>query len=302
MRVFVTGATGFVGSAIVQDLIHAGHQVVGLSRSDAGAKSLAAAGAQVHRGGLDDLESLRRGAAASEGVIHTAFIHDWANTTMEAAAEVDRRAVETLAAALEGSNKPLVVTSGTGIAAFLAPGRLATEDIAPTPAQAALPRVASELATMAAAGLGVRASIVRLPQVHGAGDRHGFVPQLIGIARRTGFSAFIGDGANRWPAAHRLDVARLYRLALEKAAAGTHLHAVAEEGIPMRAIAETIGQGLGVPVRSLTADEAPAHFDWFARFAAMDNPSSSAVTRKALGWNPQGPELLEDMKQSGYFS
>jgi nucleoside-diphosphate-sugar epimerase len=233
-------------------------------------------------------------------VIHTAFIHDFATTTIEAAAETDRRAVEALAGALEGSGKPFIVTSGTAITAFLGPGRTGTEEDAP--GSAAIPRAASEATALAAAGRGVRASVVRLPpSVHGTGD-HGFVPRLIEIARRTGISAFVGDGTNRWPAVHRLDAARLFRLALEKAAPGTRLHGVAEEGVPMRAIAQTIGTGLGVPVRGLAEDEARTHFDWFARFVAIDNPTSSALTRNSLGWRPQGPELLTDMKESGYFS
>jgi nucleoside-diphosphate-sugar epimerase len=302
MRVFLTGATGFIGSAIVRELLTAGHKVLGLARSNAAADRLARLGIEAHRGELSDTDSLVAGARACDGVIHTAFIHDWANTPIEDAAETDRRAVEALADALEGSGKPFVMTSGTGIAAFFAPGRIGTEDIAPAPAHAAIPRVASELAAMAAAGRGVRASIVRLPQVHGAGDHHGFVPRLIDIARRTRVAAFVGDGANRWPAVHRLDAARVYRLALEKAVAGARLHAVGEEGITLRAIAETIGERLGVPVRSLSQDEAQAQFDWFARFVAIDNPTSSSITRKTLGWSPKECGLLTDMKESGYFS
>lgn len=295
MRVFVTGATGFIGSAIVRELLAAGHTVLGMARSDAAAGTLAQLGIEAHRGELSDADSVARGARDCDGVIHTAFIHDWTTTTREAAAEVDRRAVEALAGV--GSGKPLVVTSGT---ALLTPGRNATEEDAPV--SAAIPRAASEATVLAAAGRGVRGSIVRLPPtVHGGGD-HGFVPMLIGIARRTGVSAFVGDGANRWPAVHRLDAARLFRLALEKAAPGARLHGVAEEGVPMRAIAETIGMALGVPVRSLTEDESRAHFGWFAHFVAIDNPASSAITRKVLGWRPQEPDLLTDMKESGYFS
>lgn len=302
MRVFLTGATGFIGSAIVDELRAAGHRVLGLARSDAAAENLAQLGIESHRGDLSDARSLVAGARACEGVIHTAFIHDFGRTTIEAAAETDRRAVEALAGALEGSGKPLVVTSGTAITAFLSPGRTGTEEVAPSPATATIPRAASELAALAAAARGVRASVVRLPQVHGVGDRHGFVPRLIEIARRTGISAYVGDGANRWPAVHRLDAARVYQLALEKAVAGARLHAVAEEGIPMRAIAQSIGEGIGVPVRSITEDKASAHFDWLARFAAIDNPTSSARTREALGWTPKEPGLLTDMKKSGYFS
>ena len=299
MRVFVTGATGFIGSAIVGELLTAGHQVIGLARSAAAADALAGLAVEAHRGELSDTESLAAGARACDGVIHTAYNHDW-STPREAASETDRRAVEALAGALEGSGKPFVVASGTLMLAMLAPGRIATE--ADLHASAAIPRAASELAVQAAAGRGVRASVVRLPPtVHGAGD-HGFVPTLIDIARRTGISAFVGPGANRWPAVHRLDAARLFRLALEQAAPGARLHGVAEEGVPMRAIAQTIGTALGLPVQSLTEDEARAHFAWLAPFVAMDNPTSSALTRSSLGWRPQGPELLTDMRDSGYFS
>ena len=299
MRVFVTGATGFIGSAIVGELLTAGHQVIGLARSAAAADTLAGLAVEAHRGELSDTESLAAGARACDGVIHTAYNHDW-STPREAASETDRRAVEALAGALEGSGKPFVVASGTLMLAMLAPGRIATE--ADLHASAAIPRAASELAVQAAAGRGVRASVVRLPPtVHGAGD-HGFVPTLIDIARRTGISAFVGPGANRWPAVHRLDAARLFRLALEQAAPGARLHGVAEEGVPMRAIAQTIGTALGLPVQSLTEDEARAHFAWLAPFVAMDNPTSSALTRTSLGWRPQGPELLTDMRDSGYFS
>jgi nucleoside-diphosphate-sugar epimerase len=294
MRVFVTGATGFIGSAIVPELLAAGHEVVGLARGDAGAEALARAGAAVHRGELADTDSLAAGARACDGVIHTAFIHDFSQ--FEASVETDRRAVLALAGALEGSGKPLVVTSGT---AMIAGGRLGTEEDTPRPG---VFRAASEEATLAAAGHGVRASVVRLPpSVHGAGD-HGFVPMLIGIARRTGVAAWIGEGANRWPAVHRLDAARLFRLALEHAPAGARLHGVAEEGVPMRAIAETIGAGLGIPARGLADDAAEAHFGWMARFVALDNPASSALTRASLGWHPEGPDLLRDMRESLYFA
>jgi nucleoside-diphosphate-sugar epimerase len=296
MRVFVTGATGFIGTAIVRELLEEGHEVLGLARNDAAAETLASAGVGVQRGDLADIESLAAGARACEGVIHTAFNHDW-SVPREAAAETDRRGVEAMAEALAGSGKPLVIASGT---ALLAPGRKGTEEDAP-PSATTL-RAASEAAVLAAAGRGVRGSIVRLPPtVHGAGD-HGFVPMLIATARRTGTSAFIGDGANRWPAVHRLDAARLFRLGLEKAAPGARLHAVAEEGVPMREIAETIGAGLGVPVRSFTQEEAAAHFDWMAHFVGIDNPTSSDLTRSSLGWSPEGPELLADMRENGYFS
>ena len=293
MRVFLTGATGFIGQAIVRELLTAGHQLLGLARSAAAADTLARLGVEAHRGELSDTDSLAAGARACEGVIHTAFIHDF--SAYAAAAETDRRAVEALTGALEGSGKPFVLTSGT---ALLAPGRTGTEEDAPGSAAG---RAASEATALAAAGRGVRASIVRLPPtVHGAGD-HGFVPMLIDIARRTGVSAFIDDGANRWPAVHRLDAALLFRLALEHAAPGVRLHGVAEEGVTLCAIAQAIGAGLGVPVRSLAKDEARTHFDWLAGVVAIDNPTSSALTREALGWSPKESGLLTDMKESGYF-
>jgi nucleoside-diphosphate-sugar epimerase len=296
MRVFLTGATGFIGAAIVRELLAAGHEVLGLARSDDAANTLARLGVAAHRGELSDTDSLAAGARACEGVIHTAFIHDF--SAYAAAAETDRRAVEALASALEGSGKPFVVTSGT---ALLAPGRIGTEEDAPAPGSAAGLRAASEATALAAAGRGVRVSVVRLPpSVHGLSD-HGFVPALIDIARRTGVSAFIDDGANRWPAVHRLDAARLFRLALEKAAPRLRLHGVAEEGVALCAIAQAIGAGLGVPVRSLAKDEARTHFDWLAGFVAIDNPTSSALTRAALGWCPEESGLLTDIKESRYF-
>lgn len=297
MRVFVTGATGFIGPAIVRELLTAGHEVLGLARSDDDADTLARSGVEAHRGEPSDTDNLAAGARACEGVIHAAFIHDF--SAYAAAAETDRQAVEALAGAMEGSGKPFVLTSGT---ALLAPGRTGTEEDAPAPGSMAGLRAASEAMALAAAGRGVRASVVRLPpSVHGAGD-HGFVPTLIDIARRKGVSAFIDDDANRWPAVHRLDAARLFRLALEHAAPEARQHAAAEEGVTLCAIAQAISAGLGVPVRSLAKDEARTHFDWLAGFVAMDNPTSSALTRNSLGWWPQEPELLTDMRDSGYFS
>lgn len=296
MRVFVTGATGFVGSAVVQDLLAAGHQVLGLTRSDAGADALAAAGAKPHRGDLDDPESLRRGADLADGVIHTAFNHDFSQ--FKANCESDRRTIASLAAALAGSDRPLVVTSGT---ALVAPGQLATEHDMPAVGSDVMPRVATEEAATAAAEQGVRVSIVRLPPtVHGDGD-HGFVPLLIGLAREKGAAAYVGDGANRWPAVHRLDAAPVYRLALEQGAPRAHYHAVAEEGVPFREIAEVIGRQLGVPVVSKTGDAIAEHFGWFAHFAALDCPTSSAWTRETLGWAPSQVELLPDLERGGYF-
>jgi nucleoside-diphosphate-sugar epimerase len=293
MRTFVTGATGFIGSAIVKELIDAGHQVLGLARSDAAAKSLVATGAEVHRGSLEDLESLRSGAAAADGVIHTAFIHDFSN--YGPAAEADRLAIETLGAALAGSNRPLIVTSGTLLAQ--PQGQLATEEDAPNPN---FPRK-SEEAALTLASRGVRVGVLRLPpSVHGKGD-HGFVPRLISIAREKGVSAYIGDGLNRWPAVHRLDAARLYRLVLEKGTAGGRYHGVADEGIPTREIAEVIGRHLNVPVVSKSREEAADHFGWIALFFGMDRPASSARTQEQMGWRPVQTGLIADLDAEHYF-
>lgn len=296
MRIFVTGATGFIGSAIVRELIDAGHQVLGLTRSDAGAKSLTAAGAQVHRGNLDDLESLRSGAAAADGVIHTAFNHDFSKYV--ANCETDRHVIEAIGSVLAGSGRPLIITSGTGMANGV-PGQLAVEENVAA-SSAAVPRAASEEAAASVAARGVNVSVVRLPQVHNR-VKQGLVTYAIGLAREKGVSAFVGDGLNRWPAAHVIDAARLYRLALEKQKAGARYHAVAEEGVPLRDIAEVIGRGLKVPVVALSPEEAAAHFGWLGAFVGRDVPASSAQTQERLGWHPTGPGLIADLEQMRYF-
>ena len=290
MKVFVTGASGFVGTAVVQELLNAGHQVLGLARSDESAQQLAAAGAEVLRGDLNDLDSLKRGAEAADGVIHLAFIHDFSQ--FQAAAATDQRAIEAMGAVLAGSGRPLVATSGF---AGFALGRPATEEDTP----GAGPR-SSEPAALALVPQGVRAMVARLAaSVHDAGD-HGFVPYLIQVAREKGKAAYIGDGQNRWPAVHRLDAARLYRLALEKGEAGARYHGVGDEGIAFRELAEEIGRHLGVPAVSITAEEAADHFGWMARFAGLDLAASSALTQERLGWRPTHPGLLADM-DAHYF-
>jgi nucleoside-diphosphate-sugar epimerase len=297
MRVFVTGATGFIGSAIVQDLINAGHQVLGLARSDEAASALTAAGAEVHRGTIEDLDSLKRGAAASDGVIHTAYIHDFSN--IAASGVKDKLAVEALGTALIDSGRPLVVTSGI---AALPAGRLGKETDTPDPLSPGKHRIPSEEVVAAMALRGVRSSVVRLPpSVHGDSDRHGFVPALIAIARQKGISAYVGDGLNRWPAVHLLDAARVFRLAMEKGVAGSTFHAVGDEGVPTRDIAEMIGRRLQLPVVAKSATEAADHFGWLGHFFAIDCAASSALTQEQLGWRPGHPGLIADLEKDSYF-
>ena len=295
MKIFVTGATGFIGSAVVPELIKAGHQVLGLSRSDTGAKSLVAAGAQVHRGDLTDLETLRSGATVSDAVIHTAFGHDFSKFAENC--EIDGQAIETLGSELQGSERPFIVTSGT--AGLAAPGQIATEDN-DIPSNFPFPRVSEQMA-LALVRKGVKASVMRLPQVHDT-TKQGLVTYLIAVARAKGVSAYVGEGRNRWSAAHVLDVARLYRLALEKHEPGAKYHAVAEEGVAMKDIAEAIGRGLKVRVVSLSPEQAQAHFGWLSMFASNDLQASSVQTRRKLGWNPTGPGLIPDLERLSYFA
>ncbi|HUO91346.1 MAG TPA: SDR family oxidoreductase [Rhizomicrobium sp.] len=292
MRVFVTGAAGFIGTATTKELLANGHEVVGLARSDANAEALKKLGAKVHKGSLEDLDSLRKGAKDTDGTIHLAFIHDFSKFAENG--QIDKRAIEAMGGVLEGTGKPFIVTSGT---LLVAPGRLATEI---DPVQPGLPRE-SETAGLAFAKQGVRAMAIRLPQVHGADGKCGLVNLLLLLAQEKGVAAYIGDGSNRWSAAHRLDVARLYRLALEKGESGTSYHAVADEGVTARDIAEIIARHLKVPTRSITEDEAPAHFGFMAMFAGMDGAASSALTQKWLGWKPREIGMIADISRPGYF-
>jgi nucleoside-diphosphate-sugar epimerase len=293
MRAFVTGATGFVGSHVVKELIAGGHKVLGLARSDAGARTLAAVGADIQRGDLEDVESVKSGAAAADAVIHLGFNHDFSKFVENC--KIDKIAIETLGSVLAGSDRPLMVT--TGLAGLAAPGQLATEDSF-VPPDFPFPRV-SEQVTLALLSKGVRASVIRLPQVHNT-LRQGLITLAIAVAREKGVSAYAGDGTSRWAAAHVSDVARLYRLALEKNEAGAKYHAIAEEGVRWLDIAETIAQGLKVPVVSITSEEAPAHFGWWGGLTSAGLSASSAITRKKLGWMPNGPGLISDLEQVDY--
>lgn len=288
MRVFVTGATGFVGSAIVEELLHAGHSVLGLARTETGAQALNALGAQAHPGDLEDLESLRTAAAASDAVIHTAFRHDWSR--FQESCELDKRAIEAIGEALQGSSRPFLLTGGLAV---IAPGRVATEDDPPAPVSSFQPR-ASEVTGEALAARGVSTAIVRLPQVHDT-VKQGLVSYLVALARQKAVSAYVGDGGNQWAAVHRLDTARLYRLALEKHETGARYHAVAEEGVPLIEIATAIGQGLKIPVRSIPPEQAEEHFGFFGRLVTMNLQGSSAKTQQKLGWTPTGPGLIADL-------
>jgi nucleoside-diphosphate-sugar epimerase len=294
MRIFVTGASGFIGTHVVPEMIAAGHKVLGMTRSDEGARLLRAIGAEVHRGSLEELESLKKGAGASEAVIHLAFNHDFSK--FEQNGELDKRAIEAMGAVLAGSDRPFIVTSG--VAGIAGSGKLATEDM-DVPANFQLPRL-SEQTALSLISEGVRASVMRLPQVHDT-RKQGLISYVIAVAREKGMSAYVGDGTNRWAAAHVSDVARLYRIALEKNEPGGKYHAVDEEGVALRDIAEVIGRGLKIPVKSIPAESAPAHFGFLAGFIGNDLIASSALTRKKLAWNPTGPKLLEDLQKMDYM-
>ncbi|MEV0740059.1 SDR family oxidoreductase [Streptomyces sp. NPDC050549] len=300
MRVFVAGATGYIGSAVVRELLGAGHQVVGLARSESAADALTRSGGAVHRGDITDVDSLRAGAAAADGVVYAANQHISETTDPAVRAKAELAAVEAIGAELAGTDKPFVVTSGV---LGRTPGQLLTEETPTVPTVVTAPRLQVELSVLALSEHGVRSSSVRLaPTVHGRGDGRGFVPALIDVARTTGVSAFVGDGSNRWPSVHRRDAATLYRLALESAPAGTRLHAVAEEGVPFREVARAIGRRLQVPAVSLTPDEASLHFAGFlAAFVSLDNPASSALTRQRTGWKPTHPALVPDIEEGHYF-
>jgi nucleoside-diphosphate-sugar epimerase len=294
MRVFVTGASGWIGSAVVPELLGAGHQVVGLARSDSSAAAVAAAGAEVLRGDLDDLDGLRAGAAGSDGVIHLAFIHDFSDFAASVAA--DRQAIEAMGGVLEGTGKPLVIASGTAAL----PGRVATErDESAAPGSPVAARIATADATIAMAARGIRTSVLGLPRtVHGDGDRHGFIARMVSAAREKGVSGYVGDGSNRWPAVHVLDAANLFRLAVEQAPAGSRLHAVGDEGVPIRDIAQVIGRHLNVPTASVPAED----FGFLGMILSIDQPASSALTRELLGWRPVQPGLIEDLDKGHYFA
>lgn len=294
MRIFLTGATGFIGSALIPELLQAGHQVIGMTRSDAGAKALAAAGVKVHHGSLEDPESLRSGAAKAEGVIHTAFDHEFSRFAENC--EKDKRAIAALASALAGSDRPLIITSGTGIGDS-EPGKLATEDV--FNAEHLNPRIASEVEGNAQLAAGINVSVVRLPQVHNT-FKAGLITPLIAITREKGVSAYVGEGNNRWPACHVSDAVKVYRLAIERQERGARYHAVAEEGVTTREIAEAIGAGLKLPVISIAQEQAVEHFGWMGMFAGMDSPASSALTQERLGWHPVGPTLMSDLRQAQY--
>ncbi|HEV3427309.1 MAG TPA: SDR family oxidoreductase [Paraburkholderia sp.] len=295
MRIFLTGATGFIGSALVPELIQAGHQVIGMTRSDAGAQALRAAGAEPHRGTLEDVESLKRGAEKADAVIHAAFDHDFSRFAENC--EKDKRAIAALGSVLTGSDRPLLITSGTGVGSG-DHGEAASEDVFNT--SHPNPRIGSEIAANALLDAGVNVSVMRLPQVHNP-LKQGLITPLIAIAKEKGAVAYVGEGRNRWPAGHLSDVVRLYRLAIEKAQAGARYHAVGEEGVSSRDIAESLGRGLELPVVSIGAEQAQAQFGWMALFVGMDMPASSALTQARLGWRPTGPSLISDLDQARYL-